>query len=55
MKTKFFNDEYLTPLLSRINEEEKICLLMGDSNINLLNGDTKPVFSEVSEFFDNLS
>ena len=52
MKTKFFNDEYLTPLLSRINKEEKICLLMGDFNKNLLRSDTKP---QVSEFFDNLS
>ena len=51
-KSKFFNDEYLTPLLSRINKEKKICLLMGDFNINLLKSDTK---SEVSEFFDNLS
>ena len=23
LKTKFFNDEYLTPVLSRINKEEK--------------------------------
>ena len=52
MKTKFFNDEYLTPLLSRINKEEKLWLLMGDRDINLLSSNTKP---EVSEFFDNLS
>ena len=52
MKTKFFNDEYLTPLLSRANKEEKLWLLMGDRDINLLSSNTKP---EVSEFFDILS
>ena len=52
MKTKFFDNAYLTPLLLRINKEEKICLLMVDFNINLLSSDTKP---EVSDFFDNLS
>ena len=52
MKRKFFNDEFLTPLLSRINKKEKICLLMGDLNINLLSSDTIP---DASEFFDNLS
>ena len=51
MITKFLNNEHLTPLLSRINKEEKICVLMGDFNINLLRNDTKP---EVSKFFDNL-
>ena len=51
MNTGFFNDEYLTPLLSRVNKEEKICLLMGDFKINLLNGDTNP---EIPEFFDDL-
>ena len=52
MKTKFFNDEYLTPLLSRTNKEEKLWLLMGDRDINVLSSNTKP---EVSEFFDILS
>ena len=51
MKTKFFNDEYLTPLLLRTNKEEKLWLLMGDRDINLLSSNTKP---EVSEFFDIL-
>ena len=52
MRTKFFNDEYLTPLLSRINKLKKICLFLGGFTINLLNSDTKP---EASEFYDNLS
>ena len=47
MKTMFFKDEYLAPLLTRI----KISLLMGDFNISLLNNNINP---EVSEFFDNL-
>lgn len=48
LKTKFFNDEYLPPLLSKL----KINLVMGDFNINLLNKDAK---HEVSEFFENSS
>ena len=52
MNAKFCNDEYLTPLLLKINKEDKLCLLMGDFNINLVNSDTKP---EVSEFFDSFS
>ena len=40
MKTKYFNDEYLTPLFSRISKEEKICLLMVDFNMNLPSSDT---------------
>lgn len=47
LKTKFFDDDYLPPLLSKL----KINLVMGDFNINLLNNDISP---EVSEFFDNL-
>ena len=31
----------VTPLISRINKEEKIYLVIGDFNINLLNSDTK--------------
>ena len=51
MKTKFFNDEYLTPLLWKINKEWKIFLLMGDFNSNLLSSDRKP---EVLKFFESL-
>ena len=50
MKAKIFNNEYLTPLLSRINKAENMCSST-DFSINLLSSDTKP---EVSEFFDNL-
>ena len=40
MKISNFNNEYLTPLVIKILQEEKTCLLMGDFNINLLNTDT---------------
>ena len=46
----FSNDEYLIPLLSRINKGENICLLMKDFNINSLNSDTNP---DIPEFFEN--
>ena len=52
MKISDFNNEYLTPLLAKILQEEKTCLLIGDFNINLLKTDTNP---NVSEFYDILS
>ena len=35
MKISDFNKEYLTPLLAKILQEEKTCLLVGDFNVNL--------------------
>ena len=35
IKISRFNSEYLTPLLTNVQKEEKICMLMGDFN-NLL-------------------
>ena len=52
MKISDFNNEYLTPQLAKILEEEKTCLLMGDFNISLLKTDTN---SNVSDFYDILS
>ena len=52
MKICDFNNVYLTPLLVKIFQEEKTCLLMGDFNISLLNTDTNP---DVSDFYDSLS
>ena len=52
MKIGDFNNEYLTPLLAKILETEKTCLLMGDFNINLLKTDANPNFSD---FCDILS
>ena len=42
MKIIHFNNEYLTPMLAKILQEENTCLLMGDVNINLLNTDKDP-------------
>ena len=42
MKISNFNNEYLTPLLAKILQEENKCLLMGDFTRNLLNTDTDP-------------
>ena len=52
MKISDFNNEYLTPLLAKILQEEKTCPLMGDFNTNFLNTDTD---HNVSDFYDILS
>ena len=52
MKICVFNNEYLTPLLAKILQEEKTCLLMINVNINLLNTDTD---HHVSDFYNILS
>ena len=52
MKICDFNNKYLTPLLAKILQEEKTCLLMGNFSINLLNTDTD---HNVSDFYDILS
>ena len=36
MKICDFNNKYLTPLLAKILQEEKTCLLMGNFSIHLL-------------------
>ena len=36
-----FNLTYLTPLLEKLNKEEKLCFLMGDFNIDLMKMDSK--------------
>ena len=50
-KISRFNSEYLTPLLTNIQKEEKPCMLMGDFNINLLNGERN---TNISEFYDSM-
>ena len=52
MKICDFNNVYLTPLLVKIFQEEKTCLLMGDFNINPLNTDTD---HNISDFYNILS
>ena len=51
-KISCFNNEYLTPLLTNIQKEEKTCMLIGDFSINLLNIETN---TNISEFYDNVS
>ena len=48
MKISDFNNEYLTPLLAKILQEEKTCLLIGNFSINLLNTGTD---YNVSDFY----
>ena len=31
-----FNSRYLTPLLEKLDQEDKFCFLMGDFKINLM-------------------
>ena len=52
MKISGFNNEYLVPLLAKILQEEKACLLIVNFNINLLN---KNADFKVSDFYNILS
>ena len=36
-----FNLTYITPLLEKLNKEDKSCFLMGDFNIDLMKMDSK--------------
>ena len=47
-----FNQNFLDPVLQKINNEQKQCILMGDFNIDLLKYD---VNDDVSLFYNNLS
>ena len=51
MKISRFNNQYLMPLLTNIQKEEKTCMLTGDFNINLLNTKTN---TNISEFYNNM-
>ena len=54
MKISNFNNEHLTPLLTKILQEEKKCQLMCDFNnfnINLLNTDTDPQSFRLLRYF----
>ena len=35
-----FDSTYLTPLLEKLNKEDKLCFLMGDFNIDLMKMDS---------------
>ena len=46
-----FNEFYLSPLLSKVNSENKTILLLGDFNINLLNCETIKSHSDFLDLF----
>ena len=46
-----FNSTYLTPLLEKINKEDKSCFLMGDFNIDLMKMDSK---FDNSQFYNTM-
>ena len=49
MKINEFNENFLDPVLEKIDKEHKTCLLMGDFNINLLNIESDKL---VSNFYN---
>ena len=49
MKINEFNENFLDPVLEKIDKERKTCLLMGDFNINLLTIESDKL---VSNFYD---
>ena len=46
-----FNSKYLTPLLEKLNREDKFCFLMGDFNINLMKINSE---SDNSQFYNTM-
>ena len=52
MNLELFNNDFLDPMLEKIDKENKICFLMGDFNANLLNVDTN---THISEFLNNFT
>ena len=46
-----FNSKYLTPLLEKLNREDKFCFLMGDFNINLMKSNSE---SDNLQFYNSL-
>ena len=46
-----FNSKYLTPLLEKLNREDKFCFLMGDFNINLMKINSE---SDSSQFYNTI-
>ena len=58
MKISTFNNKHLAPLLSKVLQEERKCLIIGDFNINFLSMDRNQRFkilrNFVFEFFCSL-
>ena len=46
-----FNSKYLTPLLEKLNREDKFCFLTGDFNINLMKINSE---SDNSKFYNTM-
>ena len=46
-----FNLTYLTPLLEKLNKEDKLCFLIGDFDIDLMKMDSK---LDNSEFYNTM-
>ena len=46
-----FSSKYLTPLLEKLNREDKFCFLMGDFNINLMKSNSE---SDNLQFYNSL-
>ena len=51
MEVEFFNVEFLSPFLNKVSRENKLCVLLGDFNINLLNCES---CQPIGEFLDIL-
>ena len=51
MSTADFNLTYLTPLLEKLNKEDKLCFPMGDFNIDLMKMSSK---LENSQFYSTM-
>ena len=47
-----FNSDFIEPLLKKVSLENKLCILTGDFNIDLLKSDTN---DDANEFYNNLS
>ena len=52
VSVKEFSENYLEPILHKINREKKVCAIMGDFNIDLLKSTGT---SESNDFYNNLS
>ena len=46
-----FNSTHLIPLLEKLNKEDKLCFLMGDFNIDLMQMDSK---LDNSQFYNTM-
>ena len=46
-----FNEKFVVPILTKLSNENKTCILVGDFNINLLNCSTNNV---TSDFYQNM-